>query len=87
MLESKPELPIRVASLGRVYRNEAVDATHLAMFHQFEGIWVDRGLGFHHLKGTLAFIARALFDGLAPAVCEMRRLMVEARRGLPTSAP
>jgi len=61
VLESKPELPIRVASLGRVYRNEAVDATHLAMFHQFEGIWVDRGLGFHHLKGTLAFIARALF--------------------------
>ncbi len=54
-------LPIRVASLGRVYRNEAVDATHLAMFHQFEGIWIDRGLTFAHLKGTLAFVARALF--------------------------
>lgn len=54
-------LPIRVVSMGRVYRNEAVDATHLAMFHQFEGIWVDRGLTFAHLKGTLAFIARALF--------------------------
>jgi phenylalanyl-tRNA synthetase alpha chain len=61
VLESKPPLPIRVASMGRVYRNEAVDATHLAMFHQFEGIWIDRGLGFQHLKGTLAFIARALF--------------------------
>jgi phenylalanyl-tRNA synthetase alpha chain len=47
--------------MGRVYRNEAVDATHLAMFHQFEGIWVDRGLTFAHLKGTLAFIARSLF--------------------------
>lgn len=61
VLEAKPPLPIRVASVGRVYRNEAVDATHLAMFHQFEGIWVDRGLTFAHLKGTLAFVARALF--------------------------
>lgn len=61
VLESRPPLPIRVASMGRVYRNEAVDATHLAMFHQFEGIWVDKGLTFSHLKGVLAFIARALF--------------------------
>ncbi len=57
----KDVLPIRVASMGRVYRNEAVDATHLAMFHQFEGIWIDKGLTFAHLKGTLAFVARALF--------------------------
>ncbi|MEZ4319565.1 MAG: phenylalanine--tRNA ligase subunit alpha [Myxococcota bacterium] len=61
VLEQRPQLPIRVASYGRVYRNEAVDATHLAMFHQFEGIWVDRGLTFAHLKGTLEFIARALY--------------------------
>lgn len=54
-------LPIRVASAGRVFRNEAVDATHTAMFHQLEGIWIDRGLGFDHLKGVLAFIARALY--------------------------
>ena len=31
------------------------------MFHQFEGIWVDKGLTFAHLKGTLAFIAKALY--------------------------
>lgn len=61
VLQSKPQLPLRVASMGRVYRNEAVDATHLAMFHQFEGIWVDRGLTFAHLKGTLSFVAKALF--------------------------
>lgn len=61
MKAGKDIFPIRVASMGRVYRNEAVDATHLAMFHQFEGIWIDRGLTFAHLKGTLAFIARALF--------------------------
>lgn len=61
LLEKRPQLPIRAASAGRVYRNEAVDATHLAMFHQFEGIWVDRGLTFSHLKGVLAFIAKALY--------------------------
>ena len=61
VLESTPELPVRVCSLGRVYRNEAVDATHLAMFHQFEGIWVDEGLTFGDLKGVLAFIAKELF--------------------------
>jgi len=61
VLGENPELPIRIASAGRVYRNEAVDATHLAMFHQFEGIWIDRGLTFAHLKGVLSFIARSLF--------------------------
>jgi len=61
VLGEKPDLPIRIATAGRVYRNEAVDATHLAMFHQFEGIWIDRGLTFAHLKGTLSFIARSLY--------------------------
>ena len=61
VLGSNPQLPLRVASMGRVYRNEAVDATHLAMFHQLEGIWVDRGLTFSHLKGTLSFIAKSLY--------------------------
>jgi phenylalanyl-tRNA synthetase alpha chain len=64
VLEQKPALPIRIASSGRVYRNEAVDATHLAMFHQFEGLWIDKGLTFAHLKGLLAFIAKSLYgDG------------------------
>ena len=61
VLSQKPDLPIRVASMGRVYRNEAVDATHLAMFHQFEGIWIDKGLTFSHLKGVLEFLARSLY--------------------------
>lgn len=61
VLETQKELPIRVASMGRVYRNEAVDATHLAMFHQLEGIWIDEGLTFADLKGILAFIAKALY--------------------------
>ncbi len=61
VLESHPELPVRVASRGRVYRNEAVDATHAAMFHQLEGFWLDRGLTFAHLKGVLRFVARSLY--------------------------
>jgi phenylalanyl-tRNA synthetase alpha chain len=61
LLGEKPKLPIRVASMGRVYRNEAVDATHLAMFHQFEGIWIDKGLNFSHLKGVLSFIVKELY--------------------------
>lgn len=61
VLNSHPPLPIRVATAGRVYRNEAVDTTHLAMFHQLEGIWVEPGLTFSHLKGVLAYIARELY--------------------------
>lgn len=61
VLGQRSDLPIRIASMGRVYRNEAVDATHLAMFHQFEGIWIDKGLTFAHLKGTLAFIVKELY--------------------------
>ncbi|MFT5682069.1 MAG: phenylalanyl-tRNA synthetase alpha chain [Myxococcota bacterium] len=60
-LSKRPELPFKIVSMGRVYRNEAVDATHLAMFHQFEGIWVEKGLTFAHLKATLAFIVEALY--------------------------
>ncbi|MEJ2741890.1 MAG: phenylalanine--tRNA ligase subunit alpha [Gammaproteobacteria bacterium] len=61
VLEKQKELPIRIVSPGRVYRNEAVDATHLACFHQFEGLWVDKGVTFAHLKGTLEFIVKHVF--------------------------
>jgi phenylalanyl-tRNA synthetase alpha chain len=61
VLQKKPPLPIKVVAAGRVYRNEAVDATHLAMFHQFEGIWVEEGLTYGHLKGTLLEIAKSIY--------------------------
>ncbi|HEV7765174.1 MAG TPA: phenylalanine--tRNA ligase subunit alpha [Thermoanaerobaculia bacterium] len=61
VLEQHPPLPIKVVAAGRVYRNEAVDATHLAMFHQFEGIWVEEGLTYGDLKGTLLEIARSIY--------------------------
>lgn len=61
ILEQQPAMPIKIVSRGRVYRNEAVDATHVAMFHQLEGFWVDEGLTFADLKGVLSFVAKALY--------------------------
>lgn len=54
-------LPIKVAAAGRVYRNEAVDATHLAMFHQLEGFWLEPGLNVGHLKSLLTYVAKSLY--------------------------
>ncbi len=61
ILESHQALPIKVASAGRVYRNEAVDATHVAMFHQFEGFWLDKDITFADLKGVVSFVAQELY--------------------------
>src|SRR5512135_197547 len=57
----KTRPPIRIIIPGRVYRREAADATHLPMFHQVEGLVVDEGITFAHLKGTLEHFIRALF--------------------------
>lgn len=59
MLARKP--PIYVICPGRVYRDDALDATHTPVFHQVEGLAVDRGLTMAHLKGTLDHLARAMF--------------------------
>lgn len=53
--------PIAIVCPGRVYRHEAVDATHGATFHQMEGLMVDEGLSFADLKGTLARFAQLFF--------------------------
>ena len=60
-LEAKEKLPLKIAVSGRVYRNEAIDATHLAMFHQLDGFWIDKGLTFAHLKGVTSFLAASLY--------------------------
>ncbi len=59
MERQKP--PIRAATLGRCYRYEAVDATHLHTFHQVDLLAVDEGLTLADLKGTFARFARLLF--------------------------
>ena len=46
---------------GRVYRRDTPDATHSPIFHQVEGLVVDRGITLGDLKGTLAYLARELF--------------------------
>ncbi len=53
--------PVRVIAPGRVYRVDQVDATHSPMFHQVEGLLVDRHVTLGDLKGTLAAFARRLF--------------------------
>ena len=59
MENQKP--PIRVISPGRVYRSDAVDATHSPMFHQCEGLVIDKVLTMADLKGTLETFAKAMF--------------------------
>ena len=53
--------PLRIICPGRVFRHEAVDATHSAVFHQVEGLYVDRGVSFADLKGTLESFLKSLF--------------------------
>ncbi|MEE3257675.1 MAG: phenylalanine--tRNA ligase subunit alpha [Candidatus Latescibacterota bacterium] len=50
--------PVRIVSLGRCYRKETVDATHHFAFHQIEGLYVDRGVSFADLKGTIEAMGR-----------------------------
>jgi len=55
------EPPIYSVMPGRVYRNEATDSTHLAVFHQLECLVVDRGITFAHLAGTIDRFTKAYF--------------------------
>lgn len=59
MEKKKP--PIKIICPGRVYRSDAVDATHSPIFHQVEGLVVDRGVTMGDLTGTLQYFARRLF--------------------------
>ncbi|NCB03970.1 MAG: phenylalanine--tRNA ligase subunit alpha [Clostridia bacterium] len=59
MLAHKP--PIRVIAPGRVYRSDAVDATHSPVFHQIEGLVVDKGITMGDLKGALEVFAKKLY--------------------------
>ena len=59
MEKQKP--PIRIISPGRVYRSDAVDATHSPLFHQLEGLVVDKGISMGDLKGVLELFAKQTF--------------------------
>jgi len=55
------KLPIRVICPGRVFRNEAISARAHCIFHQIEGLYIDKGVSFADLKQTLLFFSRELF--------------------------
>ena len=55
------ELPIRIIAPGRVYRKDEVDATHSPMFHQVEGMVIDKDVTMADLKGTLNTVVRRLY--------------------------
>jgi phenylalanyl-tRNA synthetase alpha chain len=73
---------------GRVYRNEATDATHLAVFHQLECLVVDRGITFAHLAGTIDMFTKAYFgpgwtSRLRPSVLPLHRTVGRVRHPTP----
>jgi phenylalanyl-tRNA synthetase alpha chain len=53
--------PIYIISIGRVYRRDTIDATHFPIFHQFEGLAIDKGITMADLKGTLLYVMRQLY--------------------------
>jgi phenylalanyl-tRNA synthetase alpha chain len=60
VMENTPP-PVRVVSIGRVYRPDTHDATHSSMFHQVEGLYVDKGVSMADLKTALIQFAKAMF--------------------------
>ena len=62
-LEAHPP-PVRIVAPGRVFRRDAVDATHSPVFHQVEVLALDEGLDFSHLRGTVMAFLKAFFGDL-----------------------
>ncbi len=55
--------PVKIIAPGRVYRRDAIDRTHSAIFHQVEGLLVDENISFADLKGTITVFLQQLFEG------------------------
>jgi phenylalanyl-tRNA synthetase alpha chain len=60
-MEKKQSAPIHIFAAGRVYRCDS-DLTHTPMFHQVEGLWIDKNVSFGHLKGVLEVFLREFFE-------------------------
>ncbi|MBR6120746.1 MAG: phenylalanine--tRNA ligase subunit alpha [Oscillospiraceae bacterium] len=60
-MEAIKHPPIRILAPGRVYRKDEVDATHSPMFHQIEGLVIDKGITMADLKGTLETLVKSLY--------------------------
>ncbi len=57
----KKELPLKSIYAGRVYRNETEDASHQAMFHQYDLVWIEEGIGLSHLMGLMIAILKGVY--------------------------
>ena len=57
----KQDLPIKVIVPGKVYRTDEIDATHSPLFHQLEGLIIDKGITMADLKGTLEYVIKKLY--------------------------
>ena len=82
------ELPVYVVCPGRTFRTDELDATHTPVFHQVEGLAVDKGITMAHLKGTLDAFARAMFGAdlahpPAALVLPVHRAVGRGRRVVP----
>ncbi len=64
MEKTKP--PVRIISLGRVYRPDTADRTHYPMFHQMEGLWIDKNVNLAHLKTVLQLFATSYLGESVP---------------------
>ncbi|MDD3726126.1 MAG: phenylalanine--tRNA ligase subunit alpha [Candidatus Ratteibacteria bacterium] len=53
--------PLRIITIGKCFRRDDIDATHSPVFHQIEGLMVDRGINFSHLKGILTHFIMEMF--------------------------
>ena len=71
-METRP-LPIRMIAPGRVYRKDEVDATHSPMFHQIEGMVIDKGVTMSDLKATLNLLRQGHGDPLPSAPFPLHR--------------
>ena len=60
-MEAIQHPPIRILAPGRVFRKDEVDATHSPMFHQIEGLVIDKGITMADLKGTLETLVKSLY--------------------------
>jgi phenylalanyl-tRNA synthetase alpha chain len=54
------QFPVRMINIAKCYRRQ-IDATHVPMFHQFEGLYVDKGVAITHLRGVLDYFAKEFF--------------------------
>ena len=85
-METRP-LPIRMIAPGRVYRKDEVDATHSPMFHQIEGMVIDKGITMADLKATLNLVVEHLRQGhghpLPPAPLPLHRAELRAGHPVP----